>query len=222
MNIHENHAHIYEGRLINLRLALYADLPTLYEWRTEPAELHFLSADPGTEVYADFIRVVSDLLAMGHVTIVERANTCEPIGYALTYNFDAWNGTAFAALYLTRGSRMTGHVVERATIAGENLCNRFPVRKVLFEVYESAEILLRHLRSAGYEVEGFTPNHFRHGDRYEGVWTLSMTQAGRAAQAERRERFFRWASRRAPSGLTLASRPESEPLTRVEETCDEG
>ena len=165
---------LYEGQLINLRPVVPSDYALMHRWRCDPRDIHYLCRDPSTMVYAEFAKWIREIHGQNIFTLILDCADDHPIGYALTYAMDLWDGWVYFALYVVPQFRLRRHFVEAALVAADYLFTHLPLRKVYVEVYDFADRLLTHLRSRGYVEEGFTPNHIRHGDGYAGLWTLAL------------------------------------------------
>lgn len=191
----EAHPILYEGRLVKLRRAIPPDYPLLHRWRCDPGEIHYLCRDPSTMVYREFAKWLGETQRQNIVTLILNKADDRPIGYALTYAVDLWDGWVYLALYVIPEFRLRRHFVEASLVAADYLFSRFPLRKMYVEIYDFADRLLAHLRRQGYVEEGFTPNHLRHGDGYTGLWTLALYR-------ETWERGRPWIEHWLPSGGT--------------------
>lgn len=165
---------MYEGRLVKLKPATAADYPLLYRWRCDPTLTHYLCLDSGTMVFGQFVGWIREIHRTNIILLVLNKANDQPIGYALTYSVDLWNGWLYFAFYIVPEFRMKRHQVEASLVCADYLFTRFPLRKIYVEIYEFAERLAEYLKNQGWVEEGFTPNHFRHGDGYTGVWTLAL------------------------------------------------
>lgn len=117
---------------------------------------------------------------------VRKASDGNPIGYAMTYQMNPWDGWTGAGLYVEPEYRLRGHGGEAGLLCADFLFRWFPLRKIHAEVYEFADTLLRTLQAMGFEEQGYVPDHYWHDDRRWGLYNMVLT---REAWERRREDF---------------------------------
>jgi RimJ/RimL family protein N-acetyltransferase len=174
------------GRLVTLRPVSREDCPTLFRWRSSIATVHSLNFRRHVVSYEQFVGELERLLVDSIVFLVRKASNGAPIGYALTYQMNPWDGWTSAGMYVEPEYRLRGHGGEAALLCTDFLFHWFPLRKVHAEVYEFADTLLRTLQAMGFEEQGYIPDHYWHDDRLWGLYNMVLT---REAWERRREDF---------------------------------
>jgi RimJ/RimL family protein N-acetyltransferase len=174
------------GRLVILRPISRADYSTLFRWRASMETVHMLNFSRKIATFEQFVGELEPLLQSSVLLLIEDARSNRPIGYALAYHFDQWDGWLFVGMYLEPQFRLKGHGGEAALLCVDALFRWFPIRIVYTEVYDFAQPLLRLVESMGFQEVGHQPDHYWHEDRFWGITRLGLT---REAWLERREHF---------------------------------
>lgn len=172
------------GRLVSLRPIGREDYPTLFRWRSSLADIHVLNFRRSIPTYEQFVAELEPMLALSILLLVRKATSGDPIGYALAYRIDPWDGWMTVGLYVEPEYRLKGHGGEAALLCIDSLFRWFPVRKIYAEIYEFAELVLQMLRTMGFEEVAYLPEHFWHEDRLWGLHHMALTRERWQVQRE--------------------------------------
>jgi RimJ/RimL family protein N-acetyltransferase len=165
---------LYEARSVRLRAATEADYKILHKWRCDPGPPHFLCIDPSTVTYARFVQWLREYHRRGSIVLILNRSDNRAAGYALISNADLWDGWMFVATYMSSEFRASVHFLDASAIFVDYVFNRFPLRKILIEVYEFADRFREYMERRGWVSEGYTPKHSLYNDEYTGLHTLAL------------------------------------------------
>jgi RimJ/RimL family protein N-acetyltransferase len=127
--------------------------------------------------FEEFVRELEGMLQSGAILLlIRRAKTGDPIGFALGYNINQWDGSMGVTMYLEERFQKRGYGGEAALLWTDFLFRTFPLRRVTAEIYEFATSTLAIVQALGAEEVGFMPEHFWHGDRHWGVHFMMLTR----------------------------------------------
>ncbi len=191
-----------KGRLVSLRPISREDYPTLFRWRSSLDTVHMLNFRRRIATFEEFVRDLEQLLPNAFLLLVRDARSGRPIGYSLAYNINPWDGWLCVGIYVEPQYRLKGHGGEASLLCIDALFRWFPIRKVLTEVYEFAEPLLRTVQAMGFEQAGYLPDHYWHEDRSWGLYTMVLTRE-------------RWQKQREHFEAILAVQQQYEELSRA-------
>ncbi len=104
------------GRLVRLRPIGREDYPTLFRWRSSLADIHVLNFRRSIPTYEQFVAELEPMLAQSILLLVRKATSGDPIGYALAYRIDPWDGWMTVGLYVEPEYRLKGHGGEAALL----------------------------------------------------------------------------------------------------------
>ncbi len=172
------------GRLVTLRPISREDYPTLFRWRSSLEIVHMLNFRRNIPTYEQFVAELEPMLAQSTLLLVRKATSGDPIGYALAYQINPWDGWMSVALYVEPEYRLKGHGGEAALLCIDALFRWFPIRKICTEIYEFAEPVLRMLQAMGFEQAGYLPDHYWHQDRSWGLHNMALTRERWQVQRE--------------------------------------
>jgi RimJ/RimL family protein N-acetyltransferase len=158
-----------QGRLVSLRPISREDYPTLFRWRSSFESVHWLNFRRRIGPFEEFVRELEAMLPNSVLLLIRRASSGDPIGYALGYNINPWDGYMGATMYLEDRFQKRGFGGEAALLWTDFLFRTFPLKKITAEIYEFAEPTLSIVQAMGADEVGFMPEHFWHEDRYWGV-----------------------------------------------------
>lgn len=164
------------GRLVALRPISRADYPTLFRWRSTLETVHMLNFSRKIVTFEQFIGELEALLQSSVLLVVEENQSSRPIGYALAYGIDQWDGWLFVGMYIEKEYRLKGHGGEAALLCVDALFRWFPIRILYTEIYDFAQPLLRLVESMGFQAVGHQPDHYWHEDRFWGITRLGLTR----------------------------------------------
>jgi RimJ/RimL family protein N-acetyltransferase len=164
------------GRLVTLRPIGREDYATLFRWRSSLEIVHMLNFRRNIATYEQFVAELEPMLAQSVLLLVRKASNNAPIGYALTYQMNPWDGWMSVGIYVEPEYRLKGHGGEAALLCIDALFRWFPVRKIHTEIYEFAEQVLQMLQAMGFEQQGYLPEHYWHGDRSWGLYNMVLTR----------------------------------------------
>jgi RimJ/RimL family protein N-acetyltransferase len=116
------------------------------------------------------------MLAQSILLLIRKATSGAPIGYALTYNMNPWDGWTSVGIYVEPEYRLRGHGGEASLLCIDGLFRWFPLRKIHTEIYEFAESVLQMLQAMGFEQQGYLPDHYWHEDRSWGLYNMVLTR----------------------------------------------
>lgn len=151
-----------------------SDYRILHEWRCAAGLPHFLSIDSSTVVYSRFVQWLREYHKRGSIILMTNKADGRPVGYGLMYNVDVWDRWLYVATYVAPEFRTRAHFLEASAICLDYLFTRFPLRKILIEVYEFAGHLRTYFERRGWVIEGYTPRHGYHEGGYSGFSTLAL------------------------------------------------
>ncbi len=174
-----------QGRLVTLRPISREDYPTLFRWRSSFETVHMLNFRRRIATFEEFVRELEVMLPTSILLLVRRAKTGDPIGYALGYNINQWDGSMGVGLYVEPRLQVRGFGGEAALRYVDFLFRNFPLRRITTEIYEFATATLGIVRAMGAEEAGFIPEHFWHEDRYWGVHFMVLTRENWSRYRER-------------------------------------
>ncbi len=80
------------GRLVSLRPIGREDYPTLFRWRSSLEIVHMLNFRRNIPTYEQFVAELEPMLAQSVLLLIRKASDNTPIGYALTYQMNPWDG----------------------------------------------------------------------------------------------------------------------------------
>jgi RimJ/RimL family protein N-acetyltransferase len=164
------------GRLITLRPISRDDYPTLFRWRSSFETVHMLNFRRRIATFEEFVRDLESLLPNAMFLLVREARHGVPIGYAMAHGINPWDGWLAVGIYVEPEYRLRGHGGEAALLCMDFLFRAFPLRKVLTEVYEFAQPLLRMVEAMGFEQFAYLADHYWHEDRSWGVYQMALTR----------------------------------------------
>jgi RimJ/RimL family protein N-acetyltransferase len=189
-----------QGRLVSMRPISREDYPTLFKWRSSfPSSsplpthgrgaggegIHWLNFRRRIGPFEEFVRELEGMLPNSILLLIRRAKTGDPIGYALGYNINPWDGSMGATMYLEERFQKRGYGGEATLLWTDFLFRTFPLRRITAEIYEFATPTLAIVQALGAEEVGFMPEHFWHDDRHWGVHFMMLTRE--AWNARRRD-----------------------------------
>jgi RimJ/RimL family protein N-acetyltransferase len=174
------------GQFVSLRPVSREDYPTLFRWRSSLETVHMLNVRRHIATYEQFVAELEQMLHQSILLLVRKAGNGAPIGYALTYQMNQWDGGTGVGLYVEPPYRLRGPGGEAALLCIDALFRWFPLRKVHTEIYEFAAPLVRMLEAMGFEQQGYLPEHYWHDDRFWGLYNMVLT---RDQWQRRREHF---------------------------------
>jgi len=126
--------------------------------------------------YEQFVAELEPTLAQAILLLIRETSSGTPIGYALAHSLNPWDGWLAVGMYVEPEYRLKGHAGEAALLCIDALFRWFPVRKVMTEVYEFAEPLMRMVQAMGFEEAGHLPDHYWHEDRFWGLRYMVLTR----------------------------------------------
>jgi RimJ/RimL family protein N-acetyltransferase len=127
--------------------------------------------------FEEFVRELEGMLQSGAILLlIRRAKTGDPIGFALGYNINQWDGSMGVTMYLEERFQKRGYGGEAALLWTDFLFRTFPLRRITAEIYEFATSTLAIVQALGAEEVGFMPEHFWHEDRHWGVHYMMLTR----------------------------------------------
>jgi len=153
------------GRLVSLRPVCREDYPALFRWRSSFETVHMLNFRRRIATFEEFVRELEGMLPASILLLVRRAKTGDPIGYALGYNINQWDGSMGVGLYVEPRLQLRGYGGEAALRYVDFLFRNFPLRRITTEIYEFATATLGIVRAMGAEEAGFIPEHYWREDR---------------------------------------------------------
>ena len=190
------------GRLVSLRPIGREDYPTLFRWRSSLEIVHMLNFRRNIPTYEQFVAELEPMLAQSVLLLIRKATSGVPIGYALTYQMNPWDGWTGVGIYVEPEYRLRGHGGEASLLCIDALFRWFPLRKIHTEIYEFAEPVLQMLESMGFEQQGYFPDHYWHDDRSWGLYNMVLTRE-------------RWERRREHFAAILTVQQQYEELERT-------
>ena len=164
------------GRLVQLRPVSRDDYAALFRWRSSLETVHMLNFRRRIVPFEEFVRDLEALLPNAILLLVREARGGRPIGYALAHSLNPWDGWLSVGLYVEPPYRLKGHGGEAALLCTDALFHWFPLKKILTEVYDFAQPLLRMVRAMGFEEGGYLPDHFWLEDRSWGLHQMVLTR----------------------------------------------
>jgi RimJ/RimL family protein N-acetyltransferase len=174
-----------QGRLVSMRPISREDYPTLFRWRSSFETVHWLNFRRRIGPFEEFVRELEGMLPGSVLLLIRRAKTGDPIGFALGYNVNPWDGSMGATMYLEERFQKRGYGGEATLLWTDFLFKTFPLRRITAEIYEFAEPTLAIVQAMGAEEVGFMPEHFWHDSRHWGVHFMMLTRE--AWNARRRD-----------------------------------
>ena len=174
------------GRLVTMRPVSCEDYPTLFRWRSSFDTVHMLNFRRRVVAYEEFVRDIESMLPNAMLLLVREKKGGQAIGYALAHNINPWDGWLGVGMYVEPAYRLKGHGGEAGLLCIDYLFRAFPLRKVLTEIYDFAEPLLRMAEAMGFEEACYLPDHYWHEDRSWGLHQMVLT---RESWNRCRERF---------------------------------
>ena len=190
------------GRLVSLRPIGREDYPTLFRWRSSLEIVHMLNFRRNIATYEQFVAELEPMLAQSVLLLIRKASDNTPIGYALTYQMNPWDGWLFVGTYVEPEYRLKGHGGEAALLCIDALFRWYPIRKIYTEIYEFAEPLLRLVQAMGFREVGYQPDHYWYEDQFWGIYRMALTRE-------------RWQEQKENFGAILDVQQQYEELTRV-------
>jgi RimJ/RimL family protein N-acetyltransferase len=179
------HVATVTGRWVSLRPAGHEDYPAIFRWRSS-TDVNLLNYGRRVASYEEFVLEIERLIQSSVFLVVRENKLGRPIGFVLGYNLNQWDGWAFVGAYVEEPYRLRGHGGEATLLGIDFAFRRFPLRMIYTEIYEFAQPLLRLCEATGFQQVGFQPEHFWHGDRFWGLYRMSLT---RDAWTKHRDRF---------------------------------
>ncbi|MDO8614322.1 MAG: GNAT family protein [Dehalococcoidia bacterium] len=164
------------GRLVTLRPICRDDYPILFRWRSSFETVHMLNFRRRIATFEEFVRDLEGLLPNAMFLLVREARHGVPIGYALAHGINPWDGWLAVGIYVEPEYRLRGHGGEAALLCADFLFRAFPLRKVMTEVYEFAQPLLRMVQAMGFEQFAYLADHYWHEDRWWGLYQMALTR----------------------------------------------
>lgn len=174
------------GRLVTMRPVSRDDYPTLFRWRSSFDVPHYMNFRRRVASYEEFVREIELLLPNAILLLIRKKSNLEPIGYALAHTIDPWDGWAAGGVHVDEQYRLRGPGGEAGLLFVDFLFRMFPIRKLLTEIYDFADRVLKMANAMGFEEVGYVPEHFWYDDR---LWGVHQMVLARDVWNERRERF---------------------------------
>ncbi len=190
------------GYLVNLRPIGRDDYATLFRWRSSLETVHMLNFRRKIATFEEFVRELEGMLANAILLLIREAKGGRPIGYALAHSINPWDGWLGVGMYVEPEYRLKGHGGEAALLCIAALFRWFPLKRIMTEVYEFAEPLLRMVRAMGFEEAGYYPDHYWHDDRSWGLRQMVLTRE-------------RWEKQREHFEAILTVQRQYEKLSRL-------
>lgn len=162
---------------MSLRPISREDYATLFQWRSSFETIHVLNFRRRIPTFEEFVRDLEQLIPNSMILLIRRAKDGQPIGYAIAYNLNPWDGWLTVGLYLDSRFQQRPHGGEAALIFVDFLFRFYPLRKMVAEVYEFADKTLKLVQAMGAEQVGFMPDHYWHEDRMWGLHHMVLTRA---------------------------------------------
>jgi RimJ/RimL family protein N-acetyltransferase len=120
--------------------------------------IHWLNFRRRIGPFEEFVRELEGMLPNSILLLIRRAKTGDPIGFALGYNINSWDGSIGATMYLEERFQKRGYGGEATLLWTDFLFRTFPLRRITAEIYEFATPTLAIVQAIGAEEVGFMLN----------------------------------------------------------------
>ena len=152
------------------------DYPVLYQWFSDPTELHLWSRIRRLMSFAEFVEDVKRRMQWGLVVIGRDGASQMPKVFLELYDMALGDGTAAFLIYLAEPQRNAGYGI-LATIEFLSYAFRsYPLRKIYAENYEFNEHAIALNLAGGFREVGRLKKHLWWRDRYWDQIRFAITR----------------------------------------------
>ena len=88
------------GRLVKLRPLGREDYLALFGWRADIGSVNMLNFRRRITTYEEFVHELERTLPDWIVLLIEDLSTGKPIGFAVAYSIDQWDGWLYVAVFV--------------------------------------------------------------------------------------------------------------------------
>jgi RimJ/RimL family protein N-acetyltransferase len=160
-------------------------LEAVYNWRSDVSSLHLWSTLRRIPPIEEFAEEFSQLVSTTNYFLVCAQDSAQPIGFVYAYNSSSVDGYAFFSQFMSERFRRGPHAVEAGLLFLRYLFSFYNLRKLYADVYEFNQIAFKTLTNAGFQSEGFTPEHILYSGTYWGMHRLALYRSDWEKLADR-------------------------------------